>query len=80
MNKEAVCKEIAKIIEENLGISSETIHGDSRLMEDLGASSFDIMMLLPKIEETYKIEFSVRALRNMITIDDIVEYIEQQTK
>ena len=35
MNKEAVFKEIAKIIEENLGISSEIIHGNGRLMEDL---------------------------------------------
>lgn len=69
-----------ELIHKELKIPMETIHGESNLMEDLGASSLDIMTLLPKIEETFNVEFSVRALRNMTTIDDIAEYIERQSK
>lgn len=80
MNRMQISEALFELIHKELKIPMETIRGESKLMEDLGATSLDVMTLLPKIEETFNIEFSVRALRNMITIDDIVEYIEQQTK
>ena len=75
MSREEICKELAEIIGTDLGISADTIFESSKLMEELGASSFDIMILLPRIEETFKIEFSVRALREMITVGDFEIYL-----
>ncbi|MDO4983868.1 MAG: phosphopantetheine-binding protein [Eubacteriales bacterium] len=77
MEKKEIISVIAAQMNELFGIKGETVTEDSALMEDLGLSSFDMLLLLPEIENKFGVEFSAGSLRSMITVGDISDYIIQ---
>ena len=56
------------------------ITADSRIKEDLGADSLDVMQLLMTIEETYGIMIPDEELAEFRTVGDIVRYLEKIRK
>ncbi len=46
---------VKKVLAEQLKVSENEITPDSRIKDDLGADSLDILQLLMTIEETYSI-------------------------
>lgn len=75
MEKKEIISAIAVQINELFGIDVETVTDDSVLMEDLGLSSFDMLLLLPEIENKFGVEFSTAALRTMLTVGDVADFI-----
>lgn len=57
---------------------AEDIQPESSLTADLGLTSFDMVSLIMEFEETFDIEIMDKDIRKMITVGDIVEYIEQK--
>lgn len=57
---------------------AEDIRPESSLTADLGLTSFDMVSLIMEFEETFDIEIMDKDIRKMITVGDIVEYIEQK--
>ncbi|HCA22033.1 MAG: acyl carrier protein [Eubacterium sp.] len=53
---------------------------ESRFKEDLGADSIDTLQLLMTIEEKYGITIPDEKLATFATVQDIVDYLEKQTK
>lgn len=76
----AVRKDIVCIVGNVLDLEPDMIHGDSRFVEDLRASSFNIIMLLSEIEGTFNMEFDSDYLRKITTINDLAEYVSQHFK
>lgn len=50
---------------------------DSELMEDLGISSMDVLILICNLEEEFKIKVPESAIRKMYTIADVAETVVQ---
>ena len=67
---------VAKIISEQLGINPNIIDGNSRIVEDLGADSLDIVEILMTVEERFGIDIPDEDLDEISTVNDAVEYIE----
>lgn len=59
---------LAEIIENRLGIPFENIGEDSRLIEDLGASSIDIVIMLSDTEDRLGITIPDEILLSMKTV------------
>jgi acyl carrier protein len=53
----------------------EEINEDSELLEDLGISSMDILMLMASLEEEFKISIPEKEIRKMYTVGDVVEVV-----
>lgn len=77
MEKKEVIFEITDLMNELFGINGETVTENSALMEDLGLSSFDMLLLLPEIENKYGVEFSATDLRGMFTVGNVADFIVQ---
>lgn len=70
-------EKVKAILSEQLGIKEEKILPTSRVMEDLGADSLDVVELLMLLEDEFGIEVSEQEAVNLKTVADIVKIIEQ---
>ena len=59
-----------------LPVSEDRITMDARMIEDLGADSANLMMLIMDLETEFGLTVEDDALANIKTIGDIVDYIE----
>lgn len=66
---------IRKIISNQLNISLEKVQPQSRIVEDLGADSLDIVELLMSLEDEFGISVSDEQAQQMLTIQDIENVI-----
>ena len=71
-----ILDEVKEILSEQLGISSDKIELSSNLAEDLGADSLDAIDIVMSIEDQYSIEVPDETIENMKTVEDIVNFIE----
>ncbi|MBQ3574368.1 MAG: acyl carrier protein [Clostridia bacterium] len=59
-----------------LPVSEDRITMEARMIEDLGADSANLMMLIMDLETEFDLTVEDDALANIKTIGDIVNYIE----
>lgn len=71
---------VCALIREQLPVNGNEITRASRLIEDLGADSANIMMLIMDIEDEYGIQVEDSMLSSVKTVGDIVEYLEKNVK
>ena len=76
MNKDKIFSEIKRIIVESADIPEEEINESSLLMDDLELSSLEVLDLIAHLEEVFQICFSEKELRKIISIKDLVDYIQ----
>ena len=69
-------EDVKKILIEQLHLEGKVITPDSKIMEDLGADSLDILQLLMTIEEEHGITIPDEELATFKTVGDIVAYLE----
>jgi len=70
--------ELVKILKKELRIKGDIeITPDSRIREDLGADSLDVLQMLMTIEEDYNITIPNEELATFKTVGDIVEYLNK---
>lgn len=76
MNKDKIFSEIKRIVVESADIPEEEINENSLLMDDLELSSLEVLDLIAHLEEVFQICFSEKELRKIISIKDLVDYIQ----
>ena len=59
-----------------LPVSGEKVTMDARLIDDLGADSANLMMLIMDLETEFDLTVEDEVLANIKTVGDIVSYIE----
>lgn len=68
---------VKKLIAEQLNVDENKIQEDSKLIEDLGADSLDVVEMLMTLEDEFGLSISDEEAVTLKTIKDIVDYIEQ---
>ncbi len=68
---------IKQVILEYVEIEESKISEDTNFIEDLGLNSYDLMSLAGAMEEEFDIEISDRDVTNIVTVGDLMEYIEE---
>ena len=74
-----VFEKIAQILAEQLDADLESITPETRIAEDLGADSLDVVELLMSIEDELEVEVPDEEIENVKTVGDVVEYIKANT-
>lgn len=74
-----VYSKVKEYIMNQLPVKDEDIKLESRLIEDLGADSANLMMLIMDLEMEYDITVSDDMLSGVKTVGDIVKYLEENT-
>lgn len=63
-----------------MGVSADDISAETRLKEDLQADSLDTVELVMAAEEKFGVEIEEDAVLSMVTVGDVVDYIEKHQK
>ena len=75
-----VFEEVKKIIVSELNCKPEQVTLDVNVRDDLGADSIDAVQIVMDIEDTFGITVDEDNAQSMLTVKNIVEYIEANTK
>ena len=71
-------EEVKKILAEQLKLDESRVTSESRIKEDLGADSLDILQLLMTIEEEKGITVPDEELAKFSTVGDVVSFLESK--
>ena len=74
-----VFDKVKEYILQQLPVSEEKITMEAKLIDDLGADSANLMMLIMDLEMEYDITVSDDMLTGVRTVGDIVKYLEENT-
>ena len=73
----AIYEKVRDIVVEQLGAEADDVTLESTFIDDLGADSLDIVELIMAFEEEFSIEIPDEAAEKIKTVQDVVNYIEQ---
>ncbi|MDD4290882.1 MAG: acyl carrier protein [Clostridia bacterium] len=68
---------VKSILMEQLNVGEERVTLDTELIKDLNADSLDIVELLMTLEEQYNITVPEEKAVEMVTVGDVVKFIEE---
>ena len=68
-------EKIKKMVAENLGVEESQITESASFKDDLGADSLDLFELTMALEDEYGIEIPSEDLEKIVTVGDVVEYV-----
>ena len=68
---------VRDMLSEELGIAPEKIALESKLVEDLGADSISMMVIVTAIQDKYNIEIHDEAVKNTKTVADMVDFLDK---
>ncbi|MBK5252865.1 MAG: acyl carrier protein [Peptostreptococcaceae bacterium] len=71
-----VFEKIREIIIEQLGVDESLVELKTNLMKDLEADSLDAVEIILSIEEEYEIEIPDDEAENLVTVENLVKYVE----
>ena len=74
-----VFDKVKEYILQQLPVDESKIVVEARLVEDLGADSANLMMLIMDLETEFDLTVEDEVLANIKTVGDIVTYIEAHT-
>lgn len=80
MSREEVERKLRSIIAEHMCIDGSDIKDDSRLYEDLGADSLDVVELVMAAEEEFEIEIPDDDVDDLTTFEKTVDYLLRRTE
>jgi acyl carrier protein len=70
-----VFEKIRALLSEQLDIEEDEITMESKLAEDLGADSLDVVDLIMAIEDEFEVEVLDEDIEKVVTVGDIVNYV-----
>ena len=69
-------KRVKEIIVEQLGVNENEVTPEAKFVDDLGADSLDLVELVMALEEEYNMEISDEDAEKILTVGDVIEYIQ----
>ena len=77
MNTEEVFEKVKAIIVEQLGVAEASVTMEASFIDDLGADSLDIVVLVMALEEEFDMEIPDSDAEKVVSVGDVVEYIKE---
>ncbi|MBE6782223.1 MAG: acyl carrier protein [Ruminococcaceae bacterium] len=75
-----IFEKMTEILAEQLAADQSTMTMNTKIAEDLGADSLDLVDLLMSVEDEFGVEIPDEEVENLHTIGDVVEYIAKNTE
>jgi acyl carrier protein len=73
-------EKVKKLLAEQLNIGAEKVTMQSRVIEDLGADSLDVVEMLMVLEDEFNVTVTDEESLKLKTVGDIVNLIDSKTQ
>ena len=77
MSETEIFQKLKTIVVDQLGVNEENVTMEATFVDDLAADSLDIVELVMTIEEEFDLEIPDSDAEKIVTIGDVVKYIEE---
>ncbi len=77
MSEKEIFQKLKTIVVDQLGVNEENVTMEATFVDDLAADSLDIVELVMTIEEEFDLEIPDSDAEKIVTIGDVVKYIEE---
>ena len=74
-----IAERVKKIVVEHLGVEEGKVTDQASFIDDLGADSLDTVELVLAFEEEFGIEIPDDAAEKILTVEDAIKFIEEQS-
>ena len=71
-----IFEKVKELLADQLDANAEDMTLETRIVDDLGADSLDVVEMLMSVEDEFEIEIPDNVIENLKTIGDVVEYIQ----
>lgn len=71
---------IQELIAEGLGVDKEQVVETASFKDDLQADSLDLFEMVMSLEEEFGVEIPSEDLNQIVTVGDVIKYIEAKQK
>lgn len=71
-----VFEQVVQLISNQLKVEPDKITRESKLVEDLGADSANVMVMIMDLEDHFNMQVEDSAITTMKTVGDVVDYIQ----
>ena len=68
----AIFDDVRDVVVEQLSVAPDAVKLESKIIEDLGADSLDVVELVMALEEKFEVEIPDSDAEKLITINDVV--------
>ncbi|HHT15205.1 MAG TPA: acyl carrier protein [Clostridiales bacterium] len=69
-------EKVVELMAKQLKVDPATVTDESRMVEDLGADSANLMIMMMDLEDAFDIQVEDSAIVTLKTVGDVVAYIE----
>ncbi|TQR33690.1 acyl carrier protein [Campylobacter sp. MIT 99-7217] len=76
----ATFDDVKAVVVEQLSVDGDSVKMESKIIEDLGADSLDVVELIMALEEKFGVEIPDSDAEKLVKIEDVVSYIENLKK
>ena len=73
-------EKVRELVAAQLGIDEAVIKPESNFKEDLKADSLDLFDLVMSLEDEFSVTIPYEELEKILTVQDVVDYIEANQK
>ena len=73
-------QKVKDIVVEQLGVNADQVVPEAKFIEDLGADSLDTVELIMALEEEFGIEVPDEEAEKLVSVGDVIRYIEDSAK
>ena len=77
MSEKEIFQKLKTIVVDQLEVDEENVTMEATFVDDLAADSLDIVELIMNIEEEFDLEIPDNDTEKIVTIGDVVKYIEE---
>lgn len=71
-------EKIVSILAEYTDLNADEIQGSSKLVDDLGLTSLDVLDMIAAFEDAFDIEIPDKVIKQMQTVSDIENYLNEK--
>lgn len=76
----ALIDEVKAVVVEQLSVNADDVKESAKFVEDLGADSLDVVELVMALEEKFDVEIPDEDAEKILTVGDVIKYIESIKK
>lgn len=73
-------EEVREVVVEQLNVEADSVKLESKIVDDLNADSLDVVELVMALEEKFEIEIPESEASKLISIQDVVNYVDNLKK
>ncbi len=73
-------QKVVEILSKQLRVEKDKINAETNIASDLGADSLDLVEILMSLEEEFNISIPDEAIPGIVTVGDLVKFIDNAKK